>query len=99
MQIAFSPDDQHFRQRARDWLRAHVPKGVRPEDGAGKREFDLEWQRTQYEGGWAGIAWPKEYGGQGLSLIQQLIWLEEYARAGAPPSGCCFVGLSHAGPT
>ena len=99
MQIAFSAEDRQFRERARDWLHEHVPRGDRPYDGPEKRAFDLAWQRTQYEGGWAGIAWPREYGGVGLSLIQQLIWLEEYALANAPPSGSCFVGLSHAGPT
>ena len=50
------------------------------------REYDLAWQRTQWEGGWAGIAWPKEYGGRGLATLQQLIWYEEYARPGCPPS-------------
>ncbi|MBV9996731.1 MAG: acyl-CoA dehydrogenase family protein [Caulobacteraceae bacterium] len=46
-----------------------------------------------------GISWPKAYGGQGLPLIQQLIWHEEYARAKAPPAGCFFVALNHGGPT
>jgi alkylation response protein AidB-like acyl-CoA dehydrogenase len=63
------------------------------------REYDLAWQRTQWEGGWAGISWPKEYGGRGLPLIQQLIWCEEYGRRGLPGIDACFVGLSHAGPT
>lgn len=61
--------------------------------------FDTEWQRKQFEGGWAGISWPKEYGGRGLSLVEQLIWHEEYARAHAPWVGSCFVGLNHGGPT
>ena len=99
MQIDFSRADDLFRAAARDWLQTHVPRGARPDDGPNKREFDLHWQRTQFDGGWAGIAWPTEYGGRGLSLIEQLIWLEEYAHAGAPLSGSCFVGLSHAGPT
>jgi alkylation response protein AidB-like acyl-CoA dehydrogenase len=63
------------------------------------REYDLAWQRVQSEGGWAGISWPKEYGGRGASLIQQLIWFEEYGRLGLPGIDACFVGLSHAGPT
>ncbi len=63
------------------------------------REFDLAWQRVQWDAGWAGIAWPEEYGGRGLSLIQQLIWFEEYARTGLPAIDSRFVGLSHAGPT
>ena len=63
------------------------------------RDFDLAWQGRQHEGGWAGLAWPAEFGGRGASLLEQLIWYEEYARAGAPPAGAMFVALSHAGPT
>ena len=99
MEVAFSQAEEDFRAEAREWLHNNVPRDDRPEDGPAKREFDLSWQRTQFEGGWAGIAWPKEYGGRGLSLVEQLIWHEEYARAGGPYAGCCFVGLNHGGPT
>jgi len=93
------PSDQDFREEAREWLQAHVPREPRPNDGAAMRDFDIAWQRAQYDGGWAGISWPREHGGRGCSLIQQMIWHEEYARAGAPYSGVNFVGISHAGPT
>ena len=63
------------------------------------RAFDTAWQKRQNEAGWGGIAWPTDYGGRGLSLIEQLIWHEEYAHAGAPPPGCMFVALNHGGPT
>src|SRR6266581_1668284 len=43
------------------------------------------WQRKLYEGGWAGITWPKEYGGRGASLMQQVIFWQEMALAEAPP--------------
>jgi alkylation response protein AidB-like acyl-CoA dehydrogenase len=76
-----------------------VPKDPRPDEGREMLEWDLGWQRLQYEAGYAGIAWPVAYGGRGLSLVQQLVWYEEYARAGGPYLGACFVGLSHAGPT
>ncbi|PPJ17205.1 acyl-CoA dehydrogenase family protein, partial [Nocardia nova] len=88
-----------FREEVRTWLREHKPTEPRPRDHAGIREFDLAWQRTQWDGGWAGIAWPREYGGGGLTLLQQLIWYEEYAAAGLPGIDANFVGLSHAGPT
>jgi alkylation response protein AidB-like acyl-CoA dehydrogenase len=68
-------------------------------DGGEQAAYMRAWQRTLFEGGWAGISWPREYGGRGLSLIQQLIWYEEYARAGAPETSCLFVGLNHGGPT
>ena len=89
-----------FRQEARAWLAANVPTEPPPEDGPASREFTLAWQRRQAQGGWAGINWPKELGGRGLSVMEQIVWFEEYARAGAPtPLNATFVGLNHAGPT
>jgi alkylation response protein AidB-like acyl-CoA dehydrogenase len=89
-----------FRREARSWLMANVPSEVSPEDGPASREFVLAWQKTQAHGGWAGIAWPQEVGGRGLSVLEQIVWFEEYARAGAPsPLNASFVGLNHAGPT
>ena len=89
-----------FRQEARNWLEANIPSRPPPEDGAASRDYVLAWQRTQAQGGWAGIAWPKEFGGRGLSVLEQIVWFEEYARAGGPsPLNASFVGLNHAGPT
>jgi alkylation response protein AidB-like acyl-CoA dehydrogenase len=89
-----------FRRKARAWLQANVPAELAPEDGPASRDFVLAWQRAQAAGGWAGIAWPKEVGGRGLSVLEQIVWFEEYARAGAPsPLNASFVGLNHAGPT
>jgi alkylation response protein AidB-like acyl-CoA dehydrogenase len=99
MDLDFSADDHAFRDEARTWLRENVPRERRPEGGKAMRDFDFEWQHRQFSGGWAGISWPAEYGGRNLSLMQQLIWYEEFAGAGAPPVGINFVGLSHAGPT
>src|SRR6266568_2791228 len=56
------------------------------------------WQRTLYDGGWAGIAWPKEYGGRGASPIEQVLFTEEMARAGAPQLPG-VLGLLLVGPT
>jgi alkylation response protein AidB-like acyl-CoA dehydrogenase len=99
MDLEFSPADRDFRDEVRTWLAANKPREPQPHHGPAMREFDLAWQRTQYDGGWAGITWPTEYGGRGLSLIQQMIWFEEYAWADAPDIGVCFVGINHAGPT
>jgi alkylation response protein AidB-like acyl-CoA dehydrogenase len=99
MDLQLTADEKRFREDLRDWLAVHVPKGPIPNDRYGIREFDMGWQKTQFEGGWAGISWPKEYGGRGLSLVEQVIWYEEAARAGAPDSRCGFVGTNHAGPT
>jgi alkylation response protein AidB-like acyl-CoA dehydrogenase len=94
-----SREDQEFRDRARTWLRENRPEEERPPEGPAMRAFDSTWQRAQYDGGWAGINWPEQYGGRGLTVTQQLIWHEEYARSGAPYIGCNFVGNNHAGPT
>jgi alkylation response protein AidB-like acyl-CoA dehydrogenase len=89
-----------FRLEARKWLEANVPAEPSPEDGPASREYVLAWQKAQAAGGWTGIAWPKEVGGRGLSVLEQIVWFEEYARAGAPsPLNASFVGLNHAGPT
>jgi alkylation response protein AidB-like acyl-CoA dehydrogenase len=99
MELKFTVDDSDFREEVRTWLRANVPAEPAPPELGLMREYDLAWQRVQYEGGWAGIAWPREYGGRGMTLTQQLIWYEEYALAGAPDVGVNFVGLNHGGPT
>ena len=99
MRLISDPALDVFRAECRDWLRDNVPTGTRPLDGLALREYDLAWQQRQYDGGWAGVSWPAEFGGRGLSVLEQLIWHEEYARAGAPPSASMFVALSHAGPT
>jgi alkylation response protein AidB-like acyl-CoA dehydrogenase len=93
-------EQRDFRERARSWLRENVPAGRRPPgSGASARSFDLAWQARQFEGGWAGVTWPTEYGGLGLPPALQVVWFEEYARCGAPDVGCMFVGLNHGGPT
>ncbi|MFZ2176804.1 MAG: acyl-CoA dehydrogenase family protein, partial [Rhodococcus sp. (in: high G+C Gram-positive bacteria)] len=95
MDLRFSTEDGRFRTEVRSWLQDNIPTTSRPRDPQGAREWDLAWQRTQYDGGWGGIAWPHEYGGRGLPLVRQLIWLEEYAALGGPDIGCCFVGMNH----
>tara|TARA_R110002049_G_scaffold79383_2_gene202231 strand:+ start:488 stop:1651 length:1164 start_codon:yes stop_codon:yes gene_type:complete len=99
MNLDFTAQQLAFRDRVRDWLADNVPRQARPADGAEGREFDLAWQRTLYAGGWAGINWPTAYGGQGLDTFQQLIFLMEYTRCGAPGDHYRFNGLNLAGPT
>ena len=99
MRILDTKQLDDLRLEIRDWLMANKPAEARPLEGPAMREFDLAWQHRQYEGGWAGISWPKEFGGRGLGVVEQLIWYEEYARARAPQYGSLFVALNHAGPT
>ena len=89
-----------FRQQARAWLAQNAPKTSAPADGPESREYALAWQRTQAQGGWAGIAWPSEVGGRGASVLEQIAWFEECVRAGAPTAiDPTFVSVNHAGPT
>jgi len=89
-----------FRQKARVWLSDNVPKAPPPADGPASREYALAWQRTQAQGGWAGLSWPKDMGGSGATVLEQIVWFEEYVRAGGPsPLDPTFVGCNHAGPT
>ena len=102
MEFAVSAKDAKFREDVREWLSVNVPRDPRPPitlAGAEQVEFMRRWQRKLFDGGWAGISWPEEYGGRGLSLVEQVIWYEEYARAGAPEAGCLFCSLQHAAPT
>jgi len=100
MEITFSPAEEEFRKRARDWIEANKPSDPPPENYLpARREFDLAWQRRMFDAGWAGISWPKEFAGRGASLMEQLIWYEEFARAKAHEPATLFVGLNHGGPT
>lgn len=99
MDITFSAAEQQFRAECRDWLHSNVPTERRPMDASDALDFDKAWQRRLFDAGWAGINWPAEYGGRGLSIVQQVIWLEEYAHANAPWIGANFVGVNHGGPT
>ena len=102
MDLRYSREDEAFRAELRTWLEKEVPAHGPPppaDDWPARRAYDTGWQRKLHEAGLAGLAWPAEFGGRGLPSNQQLVYLEEYARAGAPYIGVNFVGLMHAGPT
>jgi len=103
--LRFSDEDEAFRVEARDWLVSRldgefaVVKG-RGGPGDEHRLFEERhaWEQELGRGGWIGISWPQEYGGRGLSLTQQVIFYEEYARAGGPGK-VGIVGEGLLGPT
>ncbi len=102
MDLRYSDSDEKFRAELRAWLKDAVPAHGDPppaSDWPGRREYDCSWQRKLYEAGFAGVNWPREYGGREASLSEQLVYYEEYARARAPYVGTNFVGLLHGGPT
>jgi alkylation response protein AidB-like acyl-CoA dehydrogenase len=101
MDLNLTVEEAKFRDELRAWLAANVPKGWedhREEDLSVRFEFLRKWQRSLFDAGWAGISWPKQYGGRGASLMQQVIFWQEMARAGAPPLAN-VLGLGLIGPT
>jgi len=85
MDLRYTPEQQAFREEARAWLEAHVPKETLPsfdtQEGSDKHRA---WEHVLNAGGWAMVPWPVEYGGRGANLLEWLIFEEEYYRAGAP---------------
>ena len=101
MDLKLTGEELEFRDELRDWLATHVPRGWqqhREESLDAHFGFLRQWQRTLFEHGWAGISWPKQYGGRGATLMQQVLFWEEMARAGAPPMAN-VLGLGLVGPT
>ena len=106
MDFQYTPEQDAFRLRVRSWLAEHLRSELKVEDAMDERVapnreiFDkrMAWHKQLYQAGWIGLAWPKEYGGQGAELMEQIIYNEEYAHARAPilPG---YVGLGLAGPT
>ena len=105
MEFRLSDDGERFRRKVSDWLQRHLPAGwgtsafPAPETMEDEIAFAKTWLRELNEGGWAGLSWPKEYGGRGSSLIEQLIYHEEYARVRAPSLMSLGVGIALVGPT
>jgi alkylation response protein AidB-like acyl-CoA dehydrogenase len=94
--LTLSPNEQAFRDELREWLDENRP-GAEPEGDEAAFDFRREWQRKLAEAGWAGISWPKEYGGRGATLIEQAIFNEEMVRSKAPPLAN-VLGLAMGGP-
>lgn len=102
MDLRYSAAEEAFRADLRTWLAATVPDVGPPppsNDLVARRAYDTAWQAMLFDAGYAGIDWPREYGGRGASPVETLIFHEECARAGAPYVGVNFVGCLHAGPT
>jgi alkylation response protein AidB-like acyl-CoA dehydrogenase len=93
-----SPDEAAFRQRLRNWLADNAAAFTASGDDYWAKQG--EWHQALYQAGFFGTSWPKEYGGQDLPPVYDVIVDEELARAGAPPRpslGYLVVGLGHHG--
>lgn len=104
MDFTFTPEQETFRHELRSWLASHVPpdserlRHLQPQASPADLRFLKDWQKTVYKGGWAGISWPKEYGGRGASLVERMIFDEEMA-AHKVPGLMNVLGLEIVGPT
>jgi alkylation response protein AidB-like acyl-CoA dehydrogenase len=101
--LNLTPQEQRFRDEVRAWFAEHVPKDWvkrrdEEESMLGRFEYLRTWQRKLYDAGWAGISWPKEFGGRGAQVMEQVIFIEEMARAEAPPMAN-VIALGLIGPT
>lgn len=104
-----TPEEAAFRAEAYEWLSAHAPllsadtappatlTDAYSEEERRHVAASKAWQATLYDGGWAGITWPKEYGGRGGTPIQAVIFAQEQAKFDVP--GSVFAqGIGMAGP-
>lgn len=104
MDFAYTESELAFQKELRAWLEENLPEGwlegkrVIPEDDNQKAAFLRDWYRKLAEGRWAGISWPKEYGGRGASLMEEVIYEQEMARVKAPPA-LNIIGTAMVGPT
>jgi alkylation response protein AidB-like acyl-CoA dehydrogenase len=83
--LTFTEQEQAFRSEARTWLEANVPRPALP-SGDTREGFALhkDWERALFDEKWAVVSWPREYGGRDATLMEWLIFEEEYYRAGGP---------------
>ncbi|MEY3362033.1 MAG: hypothetical protein RL531_1752 [Actinomycetota bacterium] len=105
MDLRFSDAEEAFRAEARAWLTDRLTgpfAGVRGRGGPGDEhslfEERWEWERALGDAGWTCLAWPEEYGGRAATLLEQVIFYEEYARAGGP-GRVGLIGEGLIGPT
>ncbi|OGL12483.1 MAG: hypothetical protein A3F92_01745 [Candidatus Rokubacteria bacterium RIFCSPLOWO2_12_FULL_71_22] len=105
MDLTLTPEQETFRETVRTWLRANIPEEWARQTVAGSdiprvEAYDLlrRWQRTLYDAGFLGLTWPVEYGGRGLTFVEEIILQQEMALAKAPPV-LNVLGIGMAGPT
>lgn len=102
MDLNYPADAEVFRTEIRAWLEENLPPGwFEPGfelKGDDRKRFNEDWPRRLYEGGWICASWPTEYGGKGLSIMQNVVLAEEFAKARAPLRAD-FFGDTLVGPT
>jgi len=109
MDFRFSEAEESYREEARAWILANIPPSWNRDEHLDFAEdsdsYDLirDWHRALFDAGYVGVTWPKEYGGQGRSHVENAILQEELVRTGAPPTvnglgiGLCGPAILHHG--
>ncbi|MGC1238578.1 MAG: acyl-CoA dehydrogenase family protein [Acidimicrobiales bacterium] len=102
MDLTYPPEAESFRKEIRTWLEENLPSGwFEPGFSMTKDErqrFNETWTAKLFAGGWICAGWPVEYGGKGLTLMEQVVLNEEFAKANAPMRAD-FFGDTLVGPT
>jgi alkylation response protein AidB-like acyl-CoA dehydrogenase len=102
VKLGFSPAEEDFRTECADWLNAQMAAEFKDIKGittlTAKAERRKEWEQHLAAHKWSCIGWPVEWGGRAASLAEQVIFAEEYARAGVP-GRVNHIGIELAGPT
>ena len=84
MNPRFTAEQEAFRAEARAFLEDNVPKNLPPLDSPEGFPLHVAWEKKLFAERWAVVDWPEEYGGRDCSLIEWLIFEEEYYRVGGP---------------
>ncbi|GAA0277456.1 acyl-CoA dehydrogenase family protein [Cryptosporangium japonicum] len=82
--LAFTDAEEAFRLEARQWLRAHAPGRLPSMDTPEGARAHRAWERELAAARWSVVAWPPEYGGRDASVVEWVLFEEEYYAAGAP---------------
>jgi alkylation response protein AidB-like acyl-CoA dehydrogenase len=103
MDFNYTPEEKKFRKQVQIWLDENRPRGTRKRARGTSITDDeewrrlVEWHRKLYGAGWVGLSWPKEYGGRGATLMEQIIFNQELGKRKLSP-GCNVLGVMMAGP-
>jgi alkylation response protein AidB-like acyl-CoA dehydrogenase len=104
MDLRLSAAEEAFRKEVSDWLDANLPPDFDPDrfefgmTADERYDWQLAWHRRLHAGGWVGLHWPREYGGRGATLMQQVIFADELAKRRLP-AGANLLGILLVGPT
>ena len=101
MNLQFTQEELDFQKEVRDWITENYPEDMKDRlmnspNGHVTKEEHVKWQQALYSKGWAGVNWPKEYGGASFTASQKYLFSKEMAAARAP--GFTAFGISMVAP-